>query len=91
MKELRFSTDQNDEYAQSDKDTADVIKDNEESSNDVGYVNKGFNDSSSSKEELSNKVSPGTVSDSTIKFIVISIIMFKRYVNTAATTGVTVN
>lgn len=55
MKELRFSTDQNEDYGLSDQDTADVIKDKEECS-DAGYVNKGFNDSSSSKEELSNKV-----------------------------------
>lgn len=57
VKELRFNTDQNEEYEQSDKDTADVIDDTAEGGHDVGYVNKGFSDSGGSKEELSDKVS----------------------------------
>lgn len=51
MKELRFHED----TGNSDQDATNVINDKDKS-NDVGYVNKGFNDSSSSKEELSNEV-----------------------------------
>jgi len=57
VKELRFCDDhQNDENGLSDQGTSTAIFMGKTAMNDECYVNKGFNDSNSLKEESSNTV-----------------------------------
>jgi len=57
VKELRFYDDQqNDGNGLSDQSTSTADVMGKTAMNDECYVNKGFNDSNSLKEELSNKV-----------------------------------